>query len=87
MRSKTSGGLPFRPRFDAGHVELGRGEQAAELVVQFARQTAALVFTHELQMARQFGELSCASLDLVLQTVAFVLQLGALIIANGVKRP
>ena len=87
MRSKISGGPTLEPRLHARHVELGRGEQAAELVVQFAGEPAALVFAHRLQMAGQLGEVACAPLDLVLEPVAFVLQLRALLVARGVERP
>jgi hypothetical protein len=54
-------------RADACCIQLGRREQRAQLVMQFARQSAALVFTRGLQMVRQFLQLHGALRHLGLQ--------------------
>ena len=66
MRSAISGGGASRRDLSARHVELGGGEQRAELVVQLAREAAALVLAHRLQVLRQLGQLrACVAVDLV----------------------
>ena len=58
------------PRLDARRVQLGRGEQGTQLVVQVARQAAALVFARGLQVLGELGELGGAKPYLRLQPVA-----------------
>ncbi len=55
---------------DARDVELRRGQQAAQLVVQLARQVAALVFAHALQVLGDVHQLLRAAIHLGLELVA-----------------
>ena len=52
--------------------------------MQLAREAAAFVLAHCLQVARQLGELQRAAFDFGLQPVALALQLGALLFARRV---
>jgi hypothetical protein len=63
-----------QPRHDARRIQLGRGEQRTQFVVQVARQTAAFVLARGLQVVRQLGELGGALRDFDLQPVALGLQ-------------
>ena len=63
-----------QPRHDARRIQLGRGQQRTQLVVQVARQTAAFVFARRLQVVRQLGELGGALRDFDLQPVTLGLQ-------------
>ena len=60
----------LQTRLDPRGVELGRGEQRSELVVQLAREAAALVLARGLQVLRELGELRGTTLDLALEPVA-----------------
>ena len=73
-------------RLDARRVELGRGEQRAEFVVQVARQAAALVFARRLQVVRQLGQLRGALRDLDLEPVALGLHQALLLLPLLVER-
>ena len=63
--------------------ELGGGQQAAQLVVQLARQVRPLVFTHRLQVARQHaqvgGFLRYFFLQQLLAVVALLVELPELV--------
>ena len=72
-------------RLQPGCVELGRGQQRAQLIVQVARQPAAFVFAGGLQVLRQLGELQGALSHLQLQAVGFGLQLAPLLGSNVVE--
>jgi len=61
---------------DAGRVELGGGEQRAQLVVQFARQVCALVFACGLQVPGQLGEVAGAPQHFRFEPVTLLHDLG-----------
>ena len=56
--------------FDAGHVQLGGGQQRAEFVVQLARQMGAFVFHRLLQISGQLGQAGSALAHLRFKRVA-----------------
>ena len=70
QRRLSLGRCVTQARLDARHVELGRSQQRAQLVVQIARQAAALVFACGLQMKGQLGELRGTLPDLGFQAAA-----------------
>jgi hypothetical protein len=70
---------------DAGHVQLGGGQQRTQLVVQLAGQVGALVFAHGLQVAGQLGQLGRAVGHFAVQPVALAGQLGGMFAAGLVQ--
>ncbi len=86
-RSRASGARAGQPGPDARGVQLGRGQQRAELVVQVARQPVAFVFARGLQVVGQLGELRGAAphLDVQLVTLGLhgVLERELLVLERG----
>ena len=74
------------PRLEPRRVELGRGEQGTELVVQLAREMASFVFADRLQMLRQLLQLLGPGRDLGLEAVAFALGAAHLLLGVAVER-
>ena len=62
----------LQPRPQAGHVQLGGGEQRTQFVVQVTCQAGTLVLTRGLQVAGEAGELGGAVPHLHLQPVTFI---------------
>ena len=58
---------------DPRHVELGRGEQCTEFVVQVAREARPFVLARGLEVTRQFGQFGGALANLALEPVVFSL--------------
>ena len=50
-------GRPLQARLQPGQIHLGRGQQTAELIVQFASEIGLLPFRQSLQMTGQCGQL------------------------------
>ena len=59
---------------EPGRVELGHGEQGAQFVVQVARQPAAFVLVHGVQVACQFAQVPGAAGHLGFELQALGLQ-------------
>ena len=62
-----------QPRLQPRHIQLCRRQQGAQLVVQFSRQMAALIFTYVLQVGCQLGQVGGAlpHLQIKLVTLPF----------------
>jgi len=60
---------------DAGQVQLGRGQESSQLIVQFARQPGTLILSHPLHVTRQLDHLLRAPDHFFVQPVSLGVQL------------
>ena len=68
-------GCDHQTGFDTGSIQLGRGEQGSQVIMQITGQPVALVFSCGLQVMGQIRQLRGAQLDFSLQPVTFGLDL------------
>ena len=86
-RAEASASAPLDARLGPGHVHLGRDEDAAEFVVDVARELRLLLLAHELQVVRQLDQLGRPLLDLELEPGPVFGQRGTPRLVRGLVAP